>query len=294
MTMTTKQATPSRSLALPLLSLLAAAASCSSEPSGSGGDAAADPDRGAPRVPVATRPAPKLDRKHPFSVHDMVRMERLGAPQPSPDGKWILHTRQTWDPDANQKTTSLWIVSVDASESKRLTTAKGVADFSPVWAPDSRSLLFCSTRDGGGKVWSMRLDGGEPRVFFKMAVEVDNLRLSPDGATLAFSAEVFPGTTPDETAKRDADAAKNPVKAKSYESLMVRHWDTWEDGKRNHLFALPLTWDGDGNATAGAAVDLMKELDGDCPTKPFGGSEDFVFSPDGKEIAYVAHVGTDR
>ena len=292
MTMTIQKPTPSRPLAL--LALLAAAA-CSSEPTGGSGDSAGGAaDRGAPRTPVATRPAPKLDRKHPFSVHDMVRMERLGAPLPSPDGKWILHTRQTWDPDANQKTTSLWIVSVDASVSKRLTTAKGVADFSPVWAPDSSSLLFCSTRDGGGKVWSMRLDGGEPRVFFKMAVDVDNLRLSPDGATLAFSAEVFPGTTPDETAKRDGDAAKDPVKAKSYESLMVRHWDTWEDGKRNHLFALPLTWDGDGNASAGAPVDLMKELDADCPTKPFGGAEDFVFSPDGKEIAYVAHVGADR
>ncbi|MSP15096.1 MAG: S9 family peptidase [Myxococcales bacterium] len=225
----------------------------------------------------------------------MVRLERVGAPIPSPDGQWLLHTRQTWDADANQKTTSLWVVNADGSGTKRLTTAKGVADFSPVWAPDSKSLLFCSSRDGGGKVWSMRLDGGEPRKFAEFAVEADNLRLSPTGAHLAFSAEVYPGTTPEETAKRDGEAAKNPVKAKSYEKLMVRHWDTWEDGKRNHVFVLPLAWDADGNATAtGAAVDLMKELDADCPTKPFGGSEDFVFSPDGNELAYVVHAGADR
>ncbi len=30
----------------------------------------------AARPPVATRPAPKLDRKHPFSVHDMVRLDQ--------------------------------------------------------------------------------------------------------------------------------------------------------------------------------------------------------------------------
>jgi dipeptidyl aminopeptidase/acylaminoacyl peptidase len=249
----------------------------------------------APRAAVAVRPMPKLDRKHSFSVHDMVRFERVGAPLPSPDGRWLLHTRQAWDPDANQKTTSLWLTSVDGEKHRRLTTAKGVADYSPVWAPDGRSILFLSSRDGGGKVWTMALDGGEPRVFFKWDVDVDNLKLSPDGSHLAFSAEVWPGTTPAETAKKDAEIAKNPVKARSYESLMVRHWDTWEDGKRNHVFVLPLAWDEHGEAAvAGAAVDLMPALDADCPTRPFGGTEDFAFSPDGKDLAFVAHAGADR
>ncbi len=287
---------------LSLLATALAAACSTSEPGrtemgSSGGEPTARAAvEGVPamRPAVALRAAPKLDRKHPFGVHDMVRMERVGAPLPSPDGRWILYTRQAWDPEANQKTMSLWLVPADGGDSKRLTTAKGVADASAVWAPDSQSIFFVSSRNGGGKAWVMRLDGGEPRLFLELPVAIDNLRLSPTGAHLAFSAEVVPGTTLEETAKRDAEVEKNPVKAKSYEQLMVRHWDTWRDGKRSHVFVVPLSWDADGNAAvAGAPQDLMKELDADCPTKPFGGSEDFVFSPDGQEIAYVAQVGYD-
>ncbi|MBL8844123.1 MAG: S9 family peptidase [Planctomycetes bacterium] len=292
-----------RPFALPLVGTLAATlglVACASDPhtsggAGSGGSASVDDSIPAPRAPVATRPVPRLDRKHPLSVHDLIRFERVGAPVPSPDGRWILHTRQSYDADANQKSTHLWLVSGDGSVNKQLTTAKGVADYGAAWSPDGRALLFSSSRDGGGKVWLLRLDGGEPRKFLELPVDVDNLRLSADGKHLAFSAEVYPGMTPAETAKRDAELAKDPVKARSYESLMVRHWDTWEDGKRSHLFVQPLEWDADGNPSlAGDARDLMEELDADCPTKPFGGAEDYVFSPDGSEIAYVAHVGADR
>ncbi len=251
------------------------------------------------RPAVSFRAAPDLGRPHPFGVHDMVRMERLGAPVPSPDGQWIVFTRQRWDPDANQKTTSLWLVTPDGGVMKPLTTAKGVADVSPVWSPDSRSVLFLSTRDGGGRVWIIRVDGGEARPFLKLAVDVDNLRMGPRGAHLAFSAEVYPdlpaGKELEETAKRDAEKGKNLVKARSFERLMVRHWDSWFDGRRNHLFVVPLSWDGAGEpATAGEPLDLMAGVDADCPTKPFGGTEDFVFAPDGQELAYVAQLGADR
>ncbi len=275
---------------------LCLSACASDRDSGRAGSPATGSDGPIPaaRAAVATRPAPRLDRKHAFSVHDMVRMERVGAPIPSPDGRWLLHTRQSYDAEANQKTTNLWLVSVDGNQSKQLTTARGVADGSAIWSPDGRSILFGSSRDGGGKAWLLRLDGGEPRKFLELPIEIDNFRFSDDGKHLAFSAEVYPGTTPAETAKRDAELAKDPVKAKSYEKLMVRHWDTWEDGKRSHVFVQPLSWDADGNPSlAGEALDLVKELDADCPTKPFGGAEDFLFSPDGSEIAYVAQVGAD-
>jgi dipeptidyl aminopeptidase/acylaminoacyl peptidase len=280
---------------------LAACASDADRTEGSPAAAVAPHAEGAPepRAAAKTRPAPDLARPHPFGVHDMVRMERVGAPVPSPDGRWIAFTRQAWDPDANQKTTNLWLVSPDGETTKQLTAAKGVADGAPVWAPDSKSLLFTSSRDGGGKVWAMRVDGGEPRKFLELPVGVGDLRLSPTGAHLAFAAEVFPdasaGKEMEETAKRDAERAKSPVKARTYDQLMVRHWDAWDEGKRNHLFVVPLTWGADGEpALAGEPLDLMRGVDGDCPTRPFGGSEDFVFAPDGKELAYVTQLGPDQ
>jgi dipeptidyl aminopeptidase/acylaminoacyl peptidase len=288
--------TPPRALAFGGL-LAAAALSCSAPSSGSSSSSAHATGGPIPaaRPAVAIRPMPELGKPHPLTVHDMVRAERVGEPVPSPDGKWIVFTRQAWDADANQKTTNLWLVTPDGATTRQLTAVKGVADGGPVWSPDSKSIVFTSSREGGGKAWIMRVDGGEPRKLLEFAVDVDNLRMAPDGSRLAFSAEVLPDATAEETAKRDAERAKNPMKARAYDQLMVRHWDTWSEGRRNHLFTVALKWDAAGDAAVeGAPVDLMKGIDADCPTKPFGGAEDYAFSPDSKEIAYAAQLGADQ
>ena len=63
---------------------------------------------------------------------------------------------------------------------------------------------------------------------------------------------------------------------------MFRHWDTWEDGKRSHLFLVK----GEG----GEPVDLMPDLDADVPTRPWGGFEQVAVTPDGSEVLYTAKV----
>src|SRR5690606_15207352 len=71
-----------------------------------------------------------------------------------------------------------------------------------------------------------------------------------------------------------------------YDRLFVRHWDTWSTGTRSHLFVVPLREDG----TAGTPVDVSRALDADVPSKPFGGDEEFAFSPDGRTIVFTARI----
>ena len=70
-----------------------------------------------------------------------------------------------------------------------------------------------------------------------------------------------------------------------YSSLDHRHWDTWNEGKYNHVFIE----DAEGNQR-----DLMQGLPFYCPQVPFGGSEDYIWSPDGQKVLFVtkAKAGT--
>ena len=87
------------------------------------------------------------------------------------------------------------------------------------------------------------------------------------------------------------------MKAMRFDRLFIRHWDKWFDGKRSHIFVLPMkqkegtNWDW---CVVGQPTDLMKGVDGDCPTKPFGGRMDYAWSPDGSEIAYTTQLGPDE
>jgi dipeptidyl aminopeptidase/acylaminoacyl peptidase len=220
---------------------------------------------------------------HPFSVRDMVAMERLGDPQPSPDGSWVVFTRRVWDEQANKNYINLWLVSIDGREMRRLTSAQA-QDTGPRWSPDGRTIAFISNRSGSSQIWTINTSGGEAAQRSDFPIDVDNVQWSPDGTRFAFSAEVYPDC-PDMacTAKRAKEVEDNPVQARIYTKLMFRHWDTWEDGRRSHIFVWP------GRGTAGP-VDIMKGLDADSPTKPFGGAEEFAWSPDGKEIAFTAKM----
>ena len=61
---------------------------------------------------------------------------------------------------------------------------------------------------------------------------------------------------------------------------MVRHWDEWDDGKRSHLFV--------AEVATGQGRDLSPKFAANVPPAPFGGSSDYAFSPNGKELAFTA------
>ncbi len=224
---------------------------------------------------------------HPFSVHDMLAMDRISDPRISPDGKSVAFTVRVTDVEANRGRTDVWVAGVDGSKARKL-TSHAANDSGARWMPDGKSLVFLSARGGSSQVWQVPAAGGQARALTSLPLDVANLEVFPDGKRLLFTTEVYPdgatGKEIDETARRDADREKSKVKAKVYDSLLFRRWDTWEDGKRNHVFVWEI-----GSA---APLDLMRGFDADGPTRPFGGTEELAISPDGTEVAFAAQMMT--
>ena len=223
---------------------------------------------------------------HPFSVHDMVAMDRISDPRVSPDGRSVAFTVRVTDLEANKGRQDIWLAATSGGAARRLTSHEE-NDTQARWAPDGKSLFFLSTRGGSAQVFRLSLDGGEPQPVTSLPLDLDALEVAPGGRHLVFAMPVFPGKSPAETASILAEKAKRKASGRLYDRLFVRHWDTWGDGTRNHLFSYELA--------TGKLVDLMPQMDADSPSKPSGGSEEYTVSPDGRTVVLAARdVGREE
>jgi dipeptidyl aminopeptidase/acylaminoacyl peptidase len=127
------------------------------------------------------------------------------------------------------------------------------------------------------KTFSINLDGSGLTELQTIDGLLADKTISPNGKLQLYSQEVkiqkvFGQDFYPEMKKSDVQI---------YNSLNYRHWDTYNEGKYNHVFIKDLT---NSNATH---VDILEGSPFDCPQRPFGGEEDFVWSPDGNKVIYA-------
>lgn len=216
----------------------------------------------------------------PYGIVEQLRLRRMSELRASPDGRLAVFRLARPDLEANRMRADLWLVALDGSAPRPLTTHPD-SDGEPLWAPDGKSVFFVSTRSGSAQVWRIPVDGGEARQVTQSPVDVATFVLSRDGTRLAFAADTFADCADLDCTKRRLDEqGKQKASGRVYERLFVRHWDTWKDGRRTHLFVQRV----DG----GAPVDVTRGFDADAPPKPFGGRSDFCFTPDGQALVFAA------
>lgn len=221
----------------------------------------------------------------PFTVEDLLNVQRISDLKISPDGQWLVYVVTALNKEKNRKDSNLWRLPVAGGEPRPLTKSDK-SNQHPAWSPDSKKIAFVSNRDGTSQVWMLDTSGEEPKKITNLSTEVSDLLWSPDGSHLAFVSSVYPGCSDDACNKeRSEKAANNPVKAKVFDRLLFRHWTSWKDGKRDHLFVVP--------ASGGTARDLTPG-DYDAPPFSLGGPPGFAFSPDGKEICFARNTDKDE
>jgi dipeptidyl aminopeptidase/acylaminoacyl peptidase len=229
--------------------------------------------------------------RRPYTIRDQVALRRLGHFAVSPDGDLVVLCIAAAVSGRNRLDTHLWSVKADGTSLRKLTHPPGTHN-GPVFAPDGRSLFYLSGAPSAKRqVVRLPLDGGEPVRVTRSPVGVDSFVLSRDGTRIAFSAMVFPGPAGSDTLAATADRLDREKARRTsgqiHDRLFIRHWDEWKTGRRRHVFVQ--------DAVGGPARDVMAEMDADAPSKPFGDSEEYTFTPDGSQVVFTARdVGREE
>lgn len=120
-------------------------------------------------------------------------------------------------------------------------------------------------------------DNGKTWTEFYTVGEADNIVVSPDGKKIAFSKQVLV----EKVMGKDKYSDTPKTTAQVYTDLNHRHWDYFNEGKYNHVFVV------DVSSNVNSAKDLLENKMWDSPQRPFGGAEDFIFSPDSSQLLFV-------
>jgi dipeptidyl aminopeptidase/acylaminoacyl peptidase len=259
-------------------------------------------------------------QKRPFTFEDMMSLKRVGDPVISPDGKWVAFSAVEVNLAENTRKSHLWVVPLAGGDSRRIADDKA-GESRPRFTPDGKRLSFLSAKDGGTQVWVQDFDAatgaltGEARKITSISTEADGQTWSPDGKWLLFTSSVYPecnagvspatansgravaGETPalpsfDACNKqKDEEQAKSKVKARVFRHLLYRHWTAYTGDKRTHIFIQAVSEPTSANTgqTWGTARDLTPG-DHDAPPFSLGGADDYAFSPDSQEVAYVTNL----
>ncbi len=253
--------------------------------------------------------AQTASQKHPFTFEDMMALKRVGAPVPSPDGKWVVFDCEDVDLAANTKISHLWIVPASGGESHRLNPTPNHEE-RPRFSPDGKRLIWTSKATDPTQIWMCDFDSeagqltGKPHQVTSISTGADGAIWSPDGKNIVFVSAVHPDCKNDACNKqRDEELKKSKVKAKIFTRLFYRHWNAFTEFKRSHLFVVGAEANANGGRSSATPSAGSQELappiqeprdltpgDHDVPPFSLGGQDMYAISPDGQEVAYTSNI----
>jgi dipeptidyl aminopeptidase/acylaminoacyl peptidase len=226
--------------------------------------------------------------KQPLTHELLWSFQRVGAPLPSPDGKWVVFpvTEPSYDPQKD--VSDLWIVPGDGSAPPRRLTSTRTGEGGPAWSADSTSIAFSAKRDDDEVAQIYVLDvsrGGDAQRVTNAPTAASVPAWSPDGKRIVFQAAIWPGATDEESNRKAAQEKKNTKsKVRTFDIFPVRNWDQWIDESRPHLWVVDLQ--GDRKARALFAASALARSAGFASDALAA-----VWSPDGSSVVFAA---TDR
>ena len=228
---------------------------------------------------VGTLPASAHEGQH-MTPEMMLSLARVGASSLSPDGKTIVYSVGFPNIKENKIRTELFSIASNGTGRRQLT--KGIAGLHGArWNQQGRRISYISSESGEPQVWTMAPDGTDRKQVTRIEGGLSDYLFSPDETKLAYIKEITFGKSTKEVYP-DLPKATGRIVT----DLMYKHWDEWVE-TIPHIFIASV-----GNEPITSGKDILEGEPYEAPTKPFGGSEELSWSPDGKTLAYSSRKKT--
>ncbi|MFA8432967.1 MAG: alpha/beta fold hydrolase [Marinifilaceae bacterium] len=206
---------------------------------------------------------------------------RAGDVQISPDQKQMLYGVSYFNKEENRSYRDLYTLPVEGGAPTQLTNTNK-NEYNEIWRPDGKKIAFLSSESGSMQMWEMNPDGSNPVQISDIEGGIGGFQYAPDMSRIYYLKEV-------QLEKSVVDLHPDLPKANArvINDMNYRHWDNWVD-TYTHIFIA----DYKKGAKITKGKDIMPGERWSAPVKPFGGTEQAVWTPDSKTLAYCSRKKT--
>ena len=207
----------------------------------------------------------------------MMSLGRVGGVELSPDKQKILYGVTYVSIPENKSNRELFVMNIDGSDKKQITRTPK-SEQNAVWFQNGEKIAFLSTESGNSQLWVMNADGSQRVQISNQENGIDGFVISPDETKIVFFSNIKYG-------QRASDLYPDLPKAtgRVIDDLMYKHWDEWVESIPH-----PFVADFNGKDEIKNISDIMEGEPYEAPMKPFGGTNDFAWTPDSKNIVYTS------
>lgn len=211
-------------------------------------------------------------------------LNRVGLETVSPDGKNFIYGVSQYNTEDNSSNRDLYLMGVDGKSKVQLTDMAG-SEYGATYLMGGKKIGFSHR----GQYHIMNADGSDKKQLTNIDGGISNIKAFdlPDGRI----ALLFSKSVKLEQTTADLYPELKQAEAVIIDNLMYRHWDSWSDAEYNHVC---IAYTSEGAESISDYQDLMEGEKYDSPLNPFGGSESFTLSPDGKTVVYEAKKLTGK
>jgi dipeptidyl aminopeptidase/acylaminoacyl peptidase len=124
------------------------------------------------------------EKRRKVEIEDLFRLRVITGADISPDGERIVFAVRRIDPSKNKNFSSLYVIPARGGRMRRLTRGDH-ADGTPRFSPDGSRVAFLSNRGKTTALWTLPMDGGEPKRITDTDHSVTQFAWSPDGKRFA-------------------------------------------------------------------------------------------------------------